>query len=565
MSPRFLALLGLYGLLVAALAFGGVGVRLLSGPFAGVTPFEVLLTSWVLLVVLRHPLPGERFLARTSHASSIRQIVGSVTILWTALLASTGVTLWFDGVIQVAAVAAILGLMLVVATSRVVTSRITLDLLVRELIAAAVLTALVLMVLGEDLVAGAGWYAPLVTGLGLILLFSPELSRRVSWFPKLGGFRAAAAPFIGMAFLPVTAFEPRQTAMFVALVLLPPVFALPELHATGLRVRASRRVGTFFAEPDDPVERALERIKGTQRRSAARAAWAVGEEIPDEWLLEDIGESNKFALGAQDPRMRGGEDLPDLLPGEVELARITLTGTVHGEVTSLRAVRTGDDEMELRLVDEYETEFDLPVTRVSGRLRTAEIVDVFARAEPALLSNGPFAVESARLPGIEQAFHDRFPDEMRPPGMPVTVAVRLRLWGRMLLIGSRWAVRGTFDLRGSATTFEIRTYVGFALVVRSLVLNLVPLAAPALYLLFVPTPALIVRRLRAIGSATFRDDLPKLLFGIGIIGVLGATLLDLPLILGPLLAAYMATILYVMLRKGPEEDAIVRRRIGLSD
>ena len=562
-SGRLLPLIVLYGLIVAGLAYSEVGFRLLSGTFASVRLFELSLINWVLLVVLRHPFPGERRLAGMANASIVRQLIGSLTVVWTALVASTGIALWFTSAQELTVAAAgVLVLMVLVVTVRVEPQRVALDLLVRERIAAAVLTALLLMLVVEDLVTGAAWFTPLVTGLGVVLLFLPELGRRIPRLPTPGGFITTAAPFIGLTLIPVVAFRPRPVAAFVGFIVLPPIFAIAELHATSLRLGSRRTVTALLEEPEDPIERALGRIKGTYRRVAVRARWEAGEDVPDEWLLEDVGMSNKFALGAQDPRMRGGEDLPGLLPGEVELARITLTGTVHGEVTSLRAVRTGDDTTEIRMVDEYETEFDLPVTRVSGRMSAAEVVDVFARAEPGPLAHGPFAVDSTRMPGLEQAFHDRFPDEMRPEGMPGTVALWLRLWGRLLLIGSRWAVRGSLDFRGAATTFEIRTYVTLALVVRSLVLNLAPVWAPALYLLLVPTPSLIVRRLRAIGMTTFREDLPKLLLGVGILGVVGASVLEFPLLLGAFLAAYIATILYVMLRKSPGEDEIVRRRIA---
>ena len=562
-SGRLLALIGLYGLVVAGLAYSEVGFRLLSGTFADVGLFELSLINWVLLVVLRHPFPGERRLAGMASASIVRQLIGSLAVVWTALIVSTGITLWFASAQELTvAVGGVLVLIVLAVTVRVEPQRVALDLLVRELIAAAVLTALLLMLVVEDLVMGAAWFAPLVTGLGVVLLFLPELGRRIPRLPTPTGFIATAAPFIGLTLIPAVAFRPRPVAAFVGFIVLPPVFAIAELHATSLRLGARRAVTALLKEPDDPIERALGRIKGTHRRTVLRARWEAGEEIPDEWLFEDAGMSNKFALGAQDPRMRGGEDLPDLLPEEVELARITLTGTVHGEVTCLRAKRAGDDVMELRMVDEYETDFALPVTRVVGRMSASEVVDVFARAEPGPLTYGPFASRSDRFPGLEQAFADRFPDETRPPGMPGTVALWLRLWGRLLLIGSRWAVRGSLDLRGIATTFEIRTYVTLALLVRSLVLNLAPAAAPALYLLLVPTPALIVRRLRAIGMTTFREDLPKLLLGVGIVGVVGASVLEFPLLFGALFAAYMATIFYVMLRKSPGEDEIVGRRIA---
>jgi hypothetical protein len=86
------------------------------------------------------------------------------------------------------------------------------------------------------------------------------------------------------------------------------------------------------------------------------------------------------------PQARGGEDLPDLDEGEVEIARMRLVNSVHGEVTSLRARRYADTSaIALRIVDEYETEFELPSSRVEAPLTAQEVLLVFRDAEPSPL------------------------------------------------------------------------------------------------------------------------------------------------------------------------------------
>ena len=84
------------------------------------------------------------------------------------------------------------------------------------------------------------------------------------------------------------------------------------------------------------------------------------------------------------PQGRGGEDLPDLDQGEVEIARLTLVNSIHGEVTSLRAKRDLRDlSVLLSMVDEYGTKFELPKRKVSAPLTSEEVLVTFRNAEPA--------------------------------------------------------------------------------------------------------------------------------------------------------------------------------------
>jgi hypothetical protein len=83
------------------------------------------------------------------------------------------------------------------------------------------------------------------------------------------------------------------------------------------------------------------------------------------------------------PHGHGGEDLPDLDQGEVEIARLSLVNSVHGEVTSLRAKRDPRDlSILLSMVDEYETKYELPKRKVSAPLTAEEVLVTFRDAEP---------------------------------------------------------------------------------------------------------------------------------------------------------------------------------------
>jgi hypothetical protein len=144
----------------------------------------------------------------------------------------------------------------------------------------------------------------------------------------------------------------------------------------------------YFSTPPTPEETALRRIKGNFRRQfVAEAIQSEGlDSIPPPWLEHDLSMSLKDLLGAQAPDARGGEDLPDLDEGEVEIARLALTNAVHGEVTSLRARRSPNgNEILLRMVDEYETCFELPYDRVESPLTSEQVIELFRDADPSPL------------------------------------------------------------------------------------------------------------------------------------------------------------------------------------
>ncbi len=105
--------------------------------------------------------------------------------------------------------------------------------------------------------------------------------------------------------------------------------------------------------------------------------------FPEAWKDHDISELLKGVLGQQHPRFRGGEDLPDLEEGEVEIARVTLANSVHGEVTSLRAKTfQANGKISLRMVDEYESEITLPYQLADMPLTSEQAVCLFRDADP---------------------------------------------------------------------------------------------------------------------------------------------------------------------------------------
>ncbi len=143
----------------------------------------------------------------------------------------------------------------------------------------------------------------------------------------------------------------------------------------------------YFASDLSQDEQVIRKIKGTHRSTMVREHQAAGtlESIPKAWLEHSLSEQLRSVLGRENPSFRGGEDLPDLEAGEVELARISLQ-SVHGEVTSLRARDLENGQAQLRMVDEDETEFTLPLLRINRPLTSEEVGGLFRDVFPSATS-----------------------------------------------------------------------------------------------------------------------------------------------------------------------------------
>ena len=139
----------------------------------------------------------------------------------------------------------------------------------------------------------------------------------------------------------------------------------------------------YFAPAPTKEEAVLRIIKGNFRRQFVGKSMAEDgvDGVPPAWKEHHLSEILRGFLGGQHPRARGGEDLPDLEEGEVEIARMTLADSVHGEVTSLRARRKGK-EITYRIADEYGTEIQPPIAKSLVPLTEAQIIEMFRDCDP---------------------------------------------------------------------------------------------------------------------------------------------------------------------------------------
>lgn len=97
----------------------------------------------------------------------------------------------------------------------------------------------------------------------------------------------------------------------------------------------------------------LSTIKGTERRREIARLFETGneKEIQDWMAHSALEDSIRNYVGSINPRFMGGEYLPDLDEGEVEIARFELDSTT-GDVANILARRRGK-RIYYRLTDEY--------------------------------------------------------------------------------------------------------------------------------------------------------------------------------------------------------------------
>jgi len=519
---------------------------------------HVLWIVAIALVLLRNPTPGRARFGHRSGWPKALVLVRSTTLLLNLLLLGAGLFLFREslgipgfGAMIVAAVA--VGAAAMVRLERGTRAMSRLDVV----LGLALVVGLVVRELawtGTELtnanvvLATVGAIASLV-GVTTVIrpLFRPFPPFDDPMKLVVGGGSAMAAALLfdaGLSLLSALAF-----------LIIPTVVSIIELHLLISTASHSRRTrGTPAIEvltgPKDELERRIRRIKGTYRRAKARELCDRGEEPNPEFLAHELTERLKQALQIQvGPWARGGEDLPDLLDGEVELARITYTETVRGEVASLRGIRAGDDVMALRLVDEYGTHFVLPFDRVYGSISTHEVMRIFVHSVPPPVTIEPYEALSEVFPDLEDAlthtsgrFHKN--DEPRGIGSP------LRVWFSRIMMGFLDVCRKAFELRGHSIEVDVRRYGFGAILISVLIITRVPALTPALWALLIPVPALVVRRVRSIGIANLKEESSALALNIVAAGVIGAWAFGVSFWLATVSAGTVVPVLYLAFRRG---------------
>lgn len=126
----------------------------------------------------------------------------------------------------------------------------------------------------------------------------------------------------------------------------------------------------------DPDTLIVASILGEERRKDVQQRLAAGDTLAGEdWLTESkLDDSTRKVIGSHHPAYMGGEYLPTIGDEEIEIARIVLA-SVTQDVISVRARRAGK-RIAYRVVDEYETEFELAKKSSAQPLSLKELIQL---------------------------------------------------------------------------------------------------------------------------------------------------------------------------------------------
>lgn len=158
-------------------------------------------------------------------------------------------------------------------------------------------------------------------------------------------------------------------------------------------------------------------ILGKARRDIARRLAAEDEELPFDLIESALSELERAAIGRIHPLFMGGEYLPPLREGEVEIARISLQSVTADQI-SVRASRTADG-IEYSIVDEYEDleVFDVRPRVTAGPLPMRGLVAMLDGAREGgglvvgyIAMNADSKEDAARLLGFVSVESDFYPD-----------------------------------------------------------------------------------------------------------------------------------------------------------
>lgn len=144
-------------------------------------------------------------------------------------------------------------------------------------------------------------------------------------------------------------------------------------------INMSFRPDSYWPESLTP-EQLLSRIRGKVRQDLARRAYeARGFSALNEFLVkEELTSEERSAWGSVDPWCLGGEFLPAMQEGEVEIARVSLASTTSDQI-SVRA-RQVDGAIHYRIVGEYEEDesmrFELSFEQSERPLTLGELIDL---------------------------------------------------------------------------------------------------------------------------------------------------------------------------------------------
>ncbi len=144
----------------------------------------------------------------------------------------------------------------------------------------------------------------------------------------------------------------------------------------------------------------LATVKGTQRRNEVERLIAEGRILDiEDWLAHSaLDGSTRELIGSFHPKFMGGEYLPNLGTGEVEIARIELA-SVTSDVISIRA-KQRSGRIYYSIQDEYETNFKIKPAWSKQPLTLNQIIGLIETA-----TDKDYGEQSLGLRALDDGYH----------------------------------------------------------------------------------------------------------------------------------------------------------------
>jgi len=142
-----------------------------------------------------------------------------------------------------------------------------------------------------------------------------------------------------------------------------------------VQIDLNHRPNTYWPEALGQ-EQLLSRIQGESRRTIARDILATKgfAGLNAFFARETLDDEERRYWGLVHPQCMGGEYLPQLGIGDVEIARISLASTT-GDQISIRASHAGE-KIRYEVCDEYESEFELAFAESKQPLTLGELIQL---------------------------------------------------------------------------------------------------------------------------------------------------------------------------------------------
>lgn len=136
-----------------------------------------------------------------------------------------------------------------------------------------------------------------------------------------------------------------------------------------------QRPSSYWVDPN-PLAAILRNVKGARRRRLLAQRWHEGNllEVPTELLNESLPAEAIARLERIDPLFSGGENLPDYLPFETEIARIEIESETI-DVISIRA-RPAKGWIKFRMLNGAGTRFEMSRQNTRQPLTLGEFIEV---------------------------------------------------------------------------------------------------------------------------------------------------------------------------------------------